>query len=60
MYLKSLGFDADQDAPVNKDCYALLVPNTSINTTKTRKAERFGVMIVPKDDFVANLDKYMK
>ena len=60
VYLKSLGFDADQDAPVNKDCYALLVPNTSINTTKTRKAERFGVMIVPKDDFVANLDKYMK
>lgn len=60
VYLNSLGFDADQDAAVNKDCYALLVPSENTNTTKTRKAEHFGVMIVTKDDFVNNLNKYME
>ena len=59
IYLQSLGFDADQDAPVNKDCYALLVPNENTATTKTKKAEHFGVMIVTRDDFVNNLNKYM-
>ena len=54
------GLQSEYDAAVNKDCYALLVPSENTNTTKTRKAEHFGVMIVTKDDFVNNINKYME
>lgn len=57
--LRELGHDADGDAGVTKDTDYLLVPNTSINSSKVAKAKKYGVQIVSLQDFRDNLDSYL-
>ena len=57
-YLNSVGFLADDDADVSKDTFALLVPDTSFQSSKTRKAKRYGIMIIPVNEFKENIESY--
>lgn len=58
-YLNSIGFDADDNGNLTKDCYVLLVPNSEFKSTKTTQAEKYGVQIVPIDEFRDNINKYL-
>ena len=58
-YLTTLGFDVDMDAGVTKDVYALLVPNETYVSGKTKKATAFGIMVVPVHEFRENISKYI-
>ena len=58
-YLNSIGFDADDNGNLTKDCYILLVPNTEYKSNKTLQAEKFGIQIVPIDEFRNNINKYL-
>ena len=58
-YLRSIGFDADDNGSLTKDTYVLLVPFEGFSSTKTAKAEKNNILIVPVDQFRNNLDKYM-
>lgn len=57
--LNSIGCDAGEGA-VTKKTDILLVPCEGYTSTKTIKAEKDNIMIVPVEDFITNMDKYLK
>lgn len=57
--LNSMGFDAGEGS-VTKKTDILLVPCEGFTSTKTIKAQKDNIMIVPVEDFIANMDKYLK
>jgi NAD-dependent DNA ligase len=50
-YLNSLGYDAS-DSGVTKDTSVLLIPYEGFSSSKIQKAEKYGVRIMTKDDFI--------
>lgn len=48
------------DGAVTKDTNFLLVPYKGYESSKTKKAQSYGVPIITLDEFSANLDKYLK
>ena len=56
--LNSIGVDAGEGA-VTKKTNILLVPCEGFTSTKTIKAEKDNIMIVPVDEFITNMDKYL-
>lgn len=56
--LNSMGIDAGEGA-VTKKTNILLVPCEGFTSTKTIKAEKDNIMIVPVDEFITNMDKYL-
>ena len=57
--LTSMGFIVHETTMPTADTYALLVPNMSFTSNKVRRAQNLGVMIVPVNEFVENIDKYI-
>ena len=57
--LEEHGFIVDMNAGVTKDTFALLVPYVGYSSSKTKRAESLGVMIVPVADFVQNFESYL-
>lgn len=57
-YLNSIGFIADDEAGLTNKTHVLLVPDASFQSTKTAKAARLGIMIVPVNEFKANIERY--
>lgn len=57
--LTSMGFIVHETTMPTVDTYALLVPNMSFTSNKVRRAQSLGVMIVPVNEFVENIDKYI-
>lgn len=57
--LIELGHDIS-DGSVTKDTDILLVPNMNHSSSKVDKANKYGVMIVDVNDFVNNMEKYLK
>ena len=53
-YLRSLGFDADDNGSLTKDTDILLVPQEGFTSSKTHKATQYGVQIIPVNDFDPN------
>ena len=53
-YLRSLGFDADDNGSLTKDTDILLVPQEGFTSSKTQKATQYGVQIIPVNDFDPN------
>ena len=53
-----MGCDAGEGS-VTKKTDILLVPCEGYTSTKTMKAEKDNIMIVPVEDFIANMDKYL-
>lgn len=58
-YLRRKGFDADDNAPVTKDTDILLVPHEGHSSNKTQVAFRYGITIVPVQEFRENISKYL-
>ena len=56
--LNNMGFDADDNGSLTKDTDILLVPMEGYSSTKTQKAQQYGVQIVPVKDFLENIEKY--
>lgn len=56
--LNNMGFDADDNGTVTKDTDILLVPMEGYSSTKTQKAQQYGVQIVTVKDFLENVEKY--
>lgn len=56
--LNNMGFDADDNGTVTKDTDILLVPMEGYSSTKTQKAQQYGVQIVTVKDFLENIEKY--
>ena len=57
--LRSMGLDADDNGSVTKDTDILLVPNEGHISSKTQKAQQYGVQIIPVQDFINNMDNYI-
>lgn len=57
--LTDMGFIVHETTMPTVDTYALLVPNMSFTSNKVRRAQNLGVMIVPVNEFVENIDKYI-
>ena len=57
--LEDHGFVVDMNAGVTKDTFALLVPYFGYSSSKTKRAESLGVMIVPVADFIQNFESYL-
>ena len=62
--ISDMGHDIDDTAGVTKDTDILLVPEAGHTSTKTAKAMKYNnaganIQIVPVNDFLANLDKYL-
>lgn len=57
--LNSMGIDAGEGS-VTKKTDILLVPCEGFTSTKTAKAQKDNIMIVPVEDFITNMDKYIK
>ena len=57
-YLNSIGFIADDNADITKDTFVLLVPDSSYQSNKTKKAKRMNIMIVPVNEFRENIERY--
>lgn len=57
--LQSLGHDAGEGA-VSKKTDLLLIPCEGFHSTKTAKAEKDGIIIIPVQEFITNMDKYLK
>ena len=53
-YLRSLGFDADDNGSLTKDTDILLIPQEGFTSSKTQKATQYGVQIIPVNDFDPN------
>lgn len=51
--------DCDPDASVTKDTTILLVPIAGHSSTKTAKAEKYGVQVVPVIDFLEHAQEYI-
>lgn len=57
--LNSMGIDAGEGA-VTKKTDILLVPCEGFTSTKTLKAQKDNIMIVPVQDFITDMDRYLK
>ena len=62
--ISDMGHDIDDAAGVTKDTDILLVPEAGHTSTKTAKAVKYNnaganIQIVPVNDFLSNLDKYL-
>lgn len=57
-HLLSIGIDAGEGS-VTKSTDILLIPCEGFTSSKTEKAEKYNIQIVPVDDFIANMDKYL-
>ena len=57
--LNSMGFDAGEGS-VTKKTDILLVPCEGFTSTKTIKAQKDNIMIVPVEDFINDMDKYLQ
>ena len=57
--LTSMGIDAGEGS-VTKGTNILLIPCEGFTSSKTIKADKYNIMIVPVDEFVTNMDKYIK
>lgn len=57
-FLNENGFYCDQNASLTLDAYALIVPDYAQVSSKTKKAKKYGIQIVTKEDFLANMNKY--
>ena len=58
-YLKSLGYDADDNAGVTKETSILLVPSLTHESSKIKKAISYGITIIPISDFKEHLNEYL-
>ncbi len=58
-YLTSKGFNVDPNGTVTKDTDILVVPMEGHTSEKTKRAQSYGVMIVPMDEIIKNTDKYL-
>lgn len=56
--LNSMGINAGEGS-VTKGTDILLVPCEGFTSSKTLKAERYNVQIVPVEDFITNMDRYL-
>ena len=59
-YLRSLGYDADDNAGVTKNTAILLVPSLSHESSKIKKAMSYCIDIIPVTDFKERLDGYVQ
>ena len=57
--LNNLGHDAGEGS-ISKKTDILLIPVSGFKSTKTSKAKKLGITIIPVDDFVMNLEEYLK
>lgn len=57
--LNSMGIDAGEGS-VTKGTNILLIPVEGFTSSKTAKADKYNVMILPVDEFITNMDKYIK
>lgn len=57
--LNDMGIDAGEGS-VTKGTDILLIPVEGFTSSKTAKAEKYNIMIVPVDEFITNMDKYIK
>lgn len=58
--LQSMGYDADDNAGVTKSTDILLVPFVGYDQgEKVKKASNYGSQIVPVEEFISNMDKYL-
>lgn len=57
--LNNMGFDAGEGS-VTKKTDILLVPCEGFTSTKTIKAQKDNIMIVPVEDFINDMDKYLQ
>lgn len=62
--ISDMGHDIDDSAGVTKNTDILLVPEEGFTSTKTAKAIKYNnsganIQIIPVNDFLANLDKYL-
>lgn len=58
-YLTSKGFIVDSNGTVTKDTDILVVPMEGHVSEKTKRAQSYGVQIVPMDEIIKNTDKYL-
>lgn len=58
-YLTSKGFVVDPNGTVTKDTDILVVPMEGHVSEKTKRAQSYGVIIVPMDEIIKNTDKYL-
>ena len=58
-YLRSIGFNADDNGSLTKDTDILLIPYEGFTSSKTQKAQQYNTLIVPIDDFRSNPNMYM-
>lgn len=56
--LNSMGIDAGEGS-VTKGTDILLVPCEGFTSSKTQKAEKYNIQIVPVDEFITNMDRYL-
>ena len=56
--LNSMGIDAGEGS-ITKGTDILLVPCEGFTSSKTQKAEKYNIQIVPIDEFITNMDKYL-
>lgn len=56
-YLRSLGFDADDNGSITKDTDILLVPSEGFTSSKTQKASQYGIQIILVNNF--NPEEYI-
>jgi NAD-dependent DNA ligase len=57
-YLRSLGYDADDNKSVTKDTYILLIPQEGHSSSKTKSAGP-NTLILPVAEFRENMAKYI-
>lgn len=53
------GYDSDGDAGVTKNTDILIVVDETYSSSKTAKAIEYGIPIVPFNDFMADMDKWL-
>lgn len=57
--LINMGIDAGEGS-VTKGTDILLIPCEGFTSSKTVKADKYNIMILPVDEFITNMDKYIK
>ena len=53
------GHSAGEGA-ITKDTDILIVPDVNHVSSKTKKAVQYGIQIVPLQEFIENMDSYLK
>ena len=56
--LNSMGCDAGEGS-VTKGTDILLIPTAGFNSSKIEKAKKYGIPIIPVDDFITNMNDYL-